>query len=272
MFRFAFLVLIAIVAEAREVDLFARLTTANLARCATKNASVSRDQATKALTFTFDAVAGPEVRMPVRALEWPVDWSTWRSIQYTFQSSSVEPVSIGFDDGTRLKSALVEPLAGIRISAVIPFELFVQTRSMNPLAPLGYKIWPERLFTFQKVEALVFRMRYPNRKSQIIIRNFTLRDDVPADDILDKKPLIDRYGQWMPEEWPGKAHNDRELRALWDADRIKPVTSALCPLGGDAARTLRASGFFRVEKVEGQWLFVDPHGHPFFSTGMDLVG
>ena len=55
--------------------------------------------------------------MPVRALEWPVDWSTWRSIQYTFQSSSVEPVSIGFDDGSKLKSALVEPLAGIRISA-----------------------------------------------------------------------------------------------------------------------------------------------------------
>ena len=93
---------------------------------------------------------------------------------------------------------------------------------MNPLAPLGYKIWPERLFTFQKVEALVFRMRYPNRKSQITIHNFTLREDVPADDILDKKPLIDRYGQWMPEEWPGKAHNDRELRAMWDADRRSP--------------------------------------------------
>ena len=115
-------------------------------------------------------------------------------------------------------------------------------------------------------------MRYPNRKSQITIQNFTLRDDVPADDILDKKPLIDRYGQWMPKQWRGKAGNDAELRALWDADRTKPVAFGFCPLGGDAARTLRASGFFRVEKVDGQWLFVDPHGHPFFSTGMDLVG
>jgi hypothetical protein len=272
MIRLGLVLLIAVAAQARDVDLFARLNAADLAKCVVKNASVSRDPATKAFTFSFDPVADPEIRMPVRALEWPVDWSAWRSIQYTFQSSTVEPVSIGFDDGTKLKSALVEPLAGIRIAAVIPFELFVQTRSMNPLMPLGYKIWPERLFTFQKVEALVFRMRYPNRKSQITITNFILRDDVPGDDILDKKPLIDRYGQWMPEDWPGKAHNDSELRALWDADRTKPVAFGFCALGGDAARTLRASGFFRVERVDGQWLFVDPHGHPFYSTGMDLVG
>jgi len=273
MFRFSLVLLIAGVAGARDVDLFARLGAADLAKCSLKNASVSQDPATKSLTFTFDPAGGePEVRMPVRALGWPVDWRGWRSIQYTFQSSTVEPVSIAFDDGSKLKAALIEPLAGIRISAVIPFDLFVQTRSMNPLSPLGYKIWPQRLFTFEKVEALVFRMRYPNRRSQITVHNFTLRNDVPADNIVDKKPLIDRYGQWIPKEWPGKAHNDGELRALWDADRSKPVAYGFCPLGGDAAHTLRASGFFRVEKVNGQWLFVDPHGHPFFSTGMDLVG
>ncbi|HEY2013816.1 MAG TPA: hypothetical protein VGH38_09970 [Bryobacteraceae bacterium] len=273
MLRFALILMFAGIAEAAPADLFARLTPADLAKCTGKNASISRDEATKAVTIRFSRAEGDaELRIPVRALGWPVDWSAWRSIQYTFETTSIEPVSIAFDDGVKPKAFLTEPLPGIRIFGVIPFESFTQTRAMTPLAPLGYKVWMDRLFTFQKVEALLFRMRYPSRPSEITIYNFTLRDDVPADNILDKKPLIDAYGQWKAEDWPGKAHNDQELRALWDADRVKPASFGLCPLGGDPGRTLRASGFFRVEKTDGRWLFVDPHGHPFFSTGMDLVG
>ena len=59
------------------------------------------------------------------------------------------------------KAFVTEPLAGIRIYGVIPFESFVQTRTMNPLLPLGYKVWPGRLFTFKKVEEIVLQMRYP---------------------------------------------------------------------------------------------------------------
>ncbi len=50
------------------------------------------------------------------------------------------------------------------------------------------------------------------------------------------------------------------------------VDYGFCPLGGDKSRTLRPTGFFRVDRVDGRWVSVDPHGHPFFSTGMDLVG
>lgn len=35
---------------------------------------------------------------------------------------------------------------------------------------------------------------------------------------------------------------------------------------------LRATGFFRTDKVAGRWVFVDPHGHPFYSAGTNLVG
>jgi hypothetical protein len=34
----------------------------------------------------------------------------------------------------------------------------------------------------------------------------------------------------------------------------------------------RNNGFFRVHTDAGRWVFVDPHGHPFYSAGMDLVG
>ena len=76
-----------------------------LAKCPAKNASIARDDARKAVVFTFDPVAGePEIRMPVRALGWPSDWSEWRSIQYNFLASSVEPLSIAFDDGRIAKA------------------------------------------------------------------------------------------------------------------------------------------------------------------------
>ena len=34
---------------------------------------------------------------------------------------------------------------------------------------------------------------------------------------------------------------------------------------------LRATGFFRAEKVGGKWWLVDPEGHLFFSLGVTCV-
>jgi hypothetical protein len=260
-------------ASTRELDLLAGLTPAAVKSFQTANAHVFRDAVSGALTITFNYTAGePEVRIPVRKLGWPLDWSAWRSVQLTFETTSLEALSIGFSDGKVTKAFITEPLPGLRIFGVIPFDAFVQTRTMTPLLPLGYKVWPNRLFTFKQVEEVIFRMRYPNQPSQVTLFNFTLREDVPADDILTRKPLIDRYGQWIPENWPDKAHSDAQLREVWARDTLPRVSYPFCPLGGDRSRTLRASGFFRVENDGGRWVFVDPHGHPFFSSGIDLVG
>jgi hypothetical protein len=265
--------LAALSATAAAPDFIQLLSPPDLAKLTTNSASVYQDPVSKALTITFNYTHGePEVRIPVKLLGWPADWSAWKSIQYTFSTTSLETVSIGFSDGAVTKAFITESLPGIRIFGVIPFEAFTQTRTMTPVLPLGYKVWPNRLFTFKNVEEIVFRMRYPNGPSQLTLYNFTLREDVPPDDIIDRKPLIDRYGQWIPENWPDKAHSDAQLRALWEADRLQPAEYPFCPLGGDRNRTLQASGFFRVQQHDGRWLFVDPHGHPFFSTGMDLVG
>jgi hypothetical protein len=259
--------------RAQETDLLRLLRPDDLAKFKTEETRVFRDAATGALTLTFNYTQGePEVRIPVRELGWPTDWSAYRAVQYTFYASSLETISIGFSDGAKTKFFITEPLPGIRVQGVIPFDSFVQTRQMNPLLPLGYKVWMQRLFTFEKVEEIVFKMRYPNQTSQFTLYNFTLTGNVPADDILDRRPLLDRFGQWIPENWPGKAHSEDELRALWKEDQLEPAEYPFCPLGGDRSRTLRATGFFRTENIDGRWVFVDPHGHPFYSAGMDLVG
>ena len=275
--RFAFLIAAVLCGSAAglhgERNLLANLERSDLKQFQLDNAAVFFDPGAKSLTITFRYTRGePEVRIPLRHLGWPTDWSRYRSAQYTFLATSQDTVAIGFSDGETTKFFITEPLPGIRIYGVIPFDAFVQTRTMTPLTPRGYKVWPQRLFTFDHVEEIVFRMRYPSQPSQLTVYNFTLREDVPEDDILDKKPLIDRYGQWIPENWPHKAHNDQQLRRLWDRDRLEDAEYPFCPLGGDCSRTLRATGFFRTEKIDGRWVLVDPHGHPFFSTGMDLAG
>ncbi|MBI5084519.1 MAG: hypothetical protein HZB13_07975, partial [Acidobacteria bacterium] len=224
------------------------------------------------LQFTFPAgQAAPEFRVPVAKLGWPADWRSWKAMRFEFIASSLEPFSVGFSDGTQVKSLVMEPLAGLRIGAVVPFEAFHQTRGMTPLRPLGYKAWPQRLFTFEKVDELVFRMKRPAEASTLSITNLALTAEAGKDEILDRKPVIDRFGQWMNEEWPGKARSIEELRGLWNADRPQPIAFPFCPLGGDERSRSKASGYFRTELVAGRWHLVDPHGHLFYSTGMDVV-
>lgn len=255
------------------VDLLKFLQSKDLARLVTRNASVFQDPQTKSLTITFRYTAGePEVIFPVAELGWTTGWSAFKAVQYTFHSTSGEPVAIGFSNGQVTKKFITEPLAGLRIRGVIPFDAFTQTRAMTPLQPLGYKVWPERLSTFEQVASLSFKMRFPNQPSQFTLYDFTLTESVPPDEIVDKRPVIDSYGQWIPQNWSGKAHDDNQLRTLWDDDRTPPADFPFCLIGGDSHRTLPATGFFRTARVEERWVFIDPHGHPFFSTGMNLVG
>lgn len=41
--------------------------------------------------------------------------------------------------------------------------------------------------------------------------------------------------------------------------------------GGLEVTKKNATGFFRVDKINGRWCFITPDGHPFFSTGVNTV-
>jgi hypothetical protein len=160
-------------------NLLSSLTSADLARVQSKDASVARPLASKALTVTFGYTQGEaEVRLPLALLKLPTDWSRFKTVSYTFFTTSVEPISIGFSDGARTRFVLTEPLAGIRIRGVIPFDAFVQTRAMIPLRPLGYKAWFERLFTFERVEEVIFKMKRPSQPTHLTL--YVLRRECDA--------------------------------------------------------------------------------------------
>ena len=91
-------------------------------------------------------------------------------------------------------------------------------------------------------------------------------------------PFVDRYGQFAHDDWPGKIHDDAELAAACAAEDAWLADHAASPIpdsdkygGWAGGPQLKATGFFRTEKVDGRWWLVDPEGRLFFSLGVNAV-
>lgn len=111
------------------------------------------------------------------------------------------------------------------------------------------------------------------------VSNFTLVSSdglggavqLKADSFL---PWVDGFGQGNFTDWRGKVHSVDDLKAA--AMRETAELSSSSPgipqadrFGGWAGGPkLKATGFFRTEKVGGKWWIVDPDGHLFFSHGV----
>ena len=123
----------SIIAAPKSLPLLSSLRAEDVGKILCQNASLFHYPSRGTLTFTFRHTAGePEVRLPVALLGWPTDWSDFKAVQSVFHSSSLETISLGFFDGRQTKLFRIEPLAGIRIKAVIPFDAFLPTPSKSP--------------------------------------------------------------------------------------------------------------------------------------------
>ena len=86
-------------------------------------------------------------------------------------------------------------------------------------------------------------------------------------------PFVDAFGQYRHLDWSNKAHSMTELRQSATNETadlaVNPGPSQWCEYGGWLnGPQLTATGFFRVQKYQGDWWFVDPHGHLFWSHGV----
>ncbi len=90
-------------------------------------------------------------------------------------------------------------------------------------------------------------------------------------------PFVDKYGQYIHSDWPGKIYSDRDFVSQIK-EECKDLVDWLgpndwCEFGGWAkGPKFEATGYFYVRKVDGKWWFIDPHGHLFWSYGPTGVG
>jgi hypothetical protein len=127
----------------------------------------------------------------------------------------------------------------------------------------------------KSVEAIGLAMEYPIHKPTIELRNIHLSKQDAGSEFLESKPVRDEFGQWALADWPGKIKSREQLaQELADEERHfgSGADFGYDQFGGYKATQAKATGFFRVERVEGKWWFVDPEGHLYLSLGVNGAG
>jgi hypothetical protein len=89
-------------------------------------------------------------------------------------------------------------------------------------------------------------------------------------------PFVDEFGQYKHAVWPGKIHNDSDLRAVREAE-AKSMNDMPRPANWDEyggwanGPKLKATGHFYAAKHDGKWWLVTPKGTLYFSMGITCV-
>lgn len=106
----------------------------------------------------------------------------------------------------------------------------------------------------------------------MIIDNLRIRKNPPnnPDYLVD---LVDEFGQSHKFDYPTKIRSVEQLQKIAQeelADLAKnPEMPDRSKFGGwKNGPKLKATGFFRTEKIDGKWSLVDPEGYLFISTGI----
>ena len=227
------------------------------------------------------------VQWPLAALDpaLPVDWSDAQFLVIEFRSSTSQRFELGLiaDEGTVSKR--IHPHANVWVRASIPLRFFreglgdadeLASTVNQPRNSYWINIEAGGHGTVQHVRALSLTMRYPAHAASVEIRKVSLAQTDPGDAILDGgAPLVDDFGQYRHADWPDKAASRDALTREWrQEERMLVPKSVVRPsrYGGLAGPRRKATGFFRVEKIDGRWWFVDPEGCRFWSVGVNGAG
>jgi hypothetical protein len=217
--------------------------------------------------------------------ELPSDWTGFNFLVLEMRASSPQRFNLILQSASLSQRRQMQPLANVWIRAAVPLQYYRQAnRAGFDLASVG-KV-PRNSFwlstggvygPLNDVTRIGVSMQAPLDKPTLEIRSVQLAKDDPGSDVLEGKPVVDQFGQWIPAAWPGKVTNLAQLEQQWAAEdtSLQAGDFGYCKYGGYLNTKARATGFFRVEQIDGRWWFVDPDGHLFFctcSTGMSGSG
>lgn len=212
----------------------------------------------------------------------PADWSQAEFLTLEIKSDTAQRFNLRLFTGAGMRSVLFAPFEGAWCRVSVPLAPFKKAETTGfDLASVSNRSRPSsfinlggiRVGPMDRVTTLGLMMSNPIGRTKVEIRAVQLTPDA-RDAVLEPKPLVDEFGQWIPADWPGKAKTLEDLKKAWaeEAAALQPGDFNTDQYGGFKNTTAKATGFFRVEQVDGKWWFVDPEGHLFFSQGSDGMG
>ena len=242
--------------------------------------------ATHSVTFT-EPVATREWTLNELNPDLPSDWTGYHFLVLEFRSTSSQRFELGLQMSPKSVSKRIHPYPGVWVRASIPLRFYRQ--GLGNGSDLAATVNQPRDAYWINIESgasgpttnvlgLSVTMRYPVGAPKLEIRSVTLATNDPGDAVLGGNPLIDEFGQYVHADWPGKARSEADLKKSWAAETAALQGSATNPApgrdeyGGFADTQARATGFFRVEQIDGRWWFVTPAGHLFYSVGVNGIG
>ena len=237
------------------------------------------------LRATFTA-GQTEHSWPLDALgsDLPADWTPFDFLVLEFKASSSQRFELGIDTTQKRITKRIGPFPGVWVRASIPLRFYREPPgNANDLAATYNQ--PRASYWINlggrggngpttAVRGLSAIMERPVGSPTLEVRAIALAKEDPGDAVLEGKPLIDEFGQYRHADWPGKARSLEDLKRAWAADdaSLRSGVGDRCEFGGFASTRAKATGFFRVEQIDGRWWFVCPDGHLFFSSGLNGVG
>ena len=134
--------------------------------------------------------------------------------------------------------------------------------------------WGEKNITLSAVNRIKFSVSHVLKDRTLIFDNMRLIKNPPRNlAYLDN--LTDKYGQRLQFDSSYSIHSDTELKNISQKElslldnKLMADRSAFG--GWKNGPKLKATGYFRTEKIDGIWSLVDPEGYLFFSTGIANV-
>jgi hypothetical protein len=210
------------------------------------------------------------------------DWTGYEFLVLEMKASSPQRFWLTFYGKDRVQRRQLHPLPNVWIRAAVPLRYYREpNRAGFDLASVG-KV-PRNSFwistggvygPLDAVQAIGVTMVTPLGSPTLEVRSVRLAKEDPGSDVIDKKPVVDQFGQWISQDWPGKIKSLDQLKKEWavEKDGLHSGDFGYCSFGGYSNTKARSTGFFRVEQVDGRWWFVDPDGHLFFSTSSTGMG
>jgi len=212
----------------------------------------------------------------------PPDWSSYEYLVLEFRHSSPQRFFLFVYDRAGPRRVVIQPFGeGVWIRAAVPLRYFQRRDFGRNMASVNNRgtnsfwmsVWGP-FGSINAVEALGVTMQYPLGRPTLEIRSVELAKEDPGSEILEKLPVVDEYGQWIHADWPRKIKNLAQLQEEWAEEdaALRPGDFNYGKYGGYADTKAKATGFFRVEEIDGRWWFVDPEGHLFLSTYVPGLG
>lgn len=208
--------------------------------------------------------------------ELPNDWSESEFLTFDIYATSPQRFSLVLYDKTGERKITILPFQNTRVRTSIPLVHF-QKRNVigHDMAAIGKTGLPGMCINFtgrvgsiSNIDSIGFEMDRPLNSPSLEIKNLQLTS-VAQDSILSPLPVVNKYGQWLPGNPDGIFNSIEELKAAWEIDDRDTLSgkSGFSEYGGFLKQKVRATGFFRTEKINDKWWLVDPEGYLFYSVG-----